>query len=649
MRKLAVLLALLPALVATPTQAAAPPTFDTVCPVYGDLRICSGEVPSFDGTRLDADLTLPMAGTSAPHPLIAMLHGFGNNKHEWESLTDTADGADKWHWNNHWFAVHGFYVLNYTARGFDDPNPGSGDQPATPGGTSASPADPYAAIHLKSREFEIRDTQWLAALAARAFPNLDRQRVAVTGGSYGGGESWLQASQPVWNFPHRIFPGLPVLTLQVAVPKYPWTDLAYSLAPNGHGGGPNLTDIYQAAQGQPSNREADDNPFGVPKQSYESAFFALGSTNGRFTHLEVAPYSQEESPPPAGDGPVSTDAWFVRGAADPYLAADPIVRQIRRGLTVYRGSYYQASGWAAQRASGHETAVFSISGWTDDLFPPVESFRQFKYLKRLDPLWPVAVATADIGHPRAQNKSDAWQRLNDQAWQFLQANLNPGSHRRQTVVTSQQTTCPSQPAAGSDITASTPEGLANGSLNVAYTGADALTQASGSGDPDSPNTDAVLTNLTHSDACKTSLLQTFPGRFSGTSLPLQQSRRYAGLGEVDVPYTLTGLTASLVARLWDVGPDGSATLVTRGAYRVDPSPLDSRNPDPLIGTLRLPFYGNDWTLQGGHSLRLDLAQVDSPTYLQDKTPSTLAISNPVLKLPTVETGTVSTTGSQTST
>ena len=76
--------------------------------------------------------------------------------------------------------------------------------------------------------------------------DVDPTKVAVSGGSYGGGESWTQASQSRWTFPREHDPepdpekNLPVLDLQVAVPKYPWTDLAYSLAPNGHGGGPAL-------------------------------------------------------------------------------------------------------------------------------------------------------------------------------------------------------------------------------------------------------------------------------------------------------------------------------------------------------------------------------------------------------------------------
>jgi hypothetical protein len=47
---------------------------------------------------LGVDLTKPLNDNGAKqHPLIVMPHGFGNDKHEWES-TDEGDGHDKWHW-----------------------------------------------------------------------------------------------------------------------------------------------------------------------------------------------------------------------------------------------------------------------------------------------------------------------------------------------------------------------------------------------------------------------------------------------------------------------------------------------------------------------------------------------------------------------
>ena len=179
------------------------------CPQYGDLRICTAEVPSFDGTPLDADLTLPAGEPprGGGHPLIVLLHGFGGDKHDWQSTNDEGDGGDKWRWNSHWFAKRGFYVLSYTARGFRTDADNAPWQPTTPSGSSASL--PSGTIQLKSRDAEIRDTQWLSALAAKTFPDLDRERVVVSGGSYGGGESWLQAMQPDWTFPRSVDPSLP--------------------------------------------------------------------------------------------------------------------------------------------------------------------------------------------------------------------------------------------------------------------------------------------------------------------------------------------------------------------------------------------------------------------------------------------------------
>src|SRR3954454_23452034 len=381
-RTLAALLAAAATLALAPIASAATPITDHfnqdasgACPTYGGQQICSGEVPSFDGATLDVDLTLPEQNTGSSHPLIVMLHGFGNNKHEWESTTDAGDGADKNQWNSHWFAKHGYYVLTYTARGFQDQGPDRADEPNTPSGTSVHP--PRGTIHLKSREFEIRDTQWLAALVAAAYPDVARDQIAVTGGSYGGGESWLQASQADWTFPHDQDNQLPVLKLQVAVPKYPWTDLAYSLAPNGHPGfslGEQETGdpLYASSQCAPDDDTCavpGGNPLGVLKDSYVTAFLGLGHARGVF---------EEGSGPGPEEGPYSTEDWDARVqvVGEPYdlpPPLDPVIEQIRRELTEFRSSYYQDEGWTAQSDTGDEVAIFSIQGWTDDLFEAVES------------------------------------------------------------------------------------------------------------------------------------------------------------------------------------------------------------------------------------------------------------------------------------
>src|SRR5215210_61302 len=354
---------------ASPAAAQSPP-FDA-CPAYGDQHICTAEVPSFDGAPLDVDLTLPEGGGER-HPLMIFLHGFGNDKREWESLDDAGDGADKLRWNSHWFARHGFYVLTYTARGFRTAGQPAECQLPTPAGPTGSLSAPSGTIQIKSREVEIRDTQYLASLVAEAFPDVDRDRVAVSGGSYGGGESWLQAADPVWDdFAD------PPLRLRVAVPKYPWTDLGFSLAPDGRG-----------ASGAPDSPTGDGFPLGTPKASYIAGLSLLGDTKGKF--------EDGTRTTPNTEGPIDIHAWNadILGIGDPYSPERVLARQARRGLTEYRSAFYQDDRWAAQ-AADPQAAIFSISGWTDDLFEAIESFRMFDYLKALNPRWPVEVSTAD--------------------------------------------------------------------------------------------------------------------------------------------------------------------------------------------------------------------------------------------------------------
>jgi predicted acyl esterase len=617
---------------ASASAAELPPSFTPSCPTenasgesYGGVRICSGSVPSFDGSKMDVDLTQPMEGTGQVHPLIVMLHGFGGDKHDWESTTDEGDGADRYHWNNRWFASHGYYVLNYTARGFSDDGANrSKNEPPTPGDPTGSIQPPRGTLHLKSRDYEIRDTQWLAALVAATYSDVDRNRIAVTGGSYGGIESWLQASQPTWTFPHELDASLPILNLQVAIAKYPSTDLAYALGPNGHGGGPSLRDLYESSQGRPHDDQGDGNPIGAPKESYVTGLFALGTQKGFFekgTSLD-APF-----PCTYGDceGIINIESWKVRtDAGDPTSPEDAIIRQIRRGLTEFRGAYYQDEGWLPQRR-GRKVAVFSIQGWTDDLFPAVESFRIFKYLKRLDSRWPVEVALADVGHSRAQNRPETWHRLNARAFAWLQDHID-GSHEQRTNISSESTVCGDEGGPAFAVGRS-PEDLADDRLSLRFPPGGTVSPL-GAADPNGPATDAIAGPLVQpGETCRQSDGPAVGG-YTAYSAPLRRSETYVGIGHVTVPYVWAGgASGILAARLFDVAPDGEELLVSRGVYRLEN--------DPPTGVLRVPLYGNHWQLRQGHRIRLDLTQVDQPTYRPSNIPSSLQFPRGVtLELPT---------------
>jgi predicted acyl esterase len=60
-----------------------------------------------------------------------------------------------------------------------------------------------------------------------------------------------------------------------------------------------------------------------------------------------------------------------------------------------------------------------------------------------------------------------------------------------------------------------------------------------------------------------------------------------GLPAVQLGYDLTGVDATVIFKLWDVAPDGSKTLVTRGDSRVA-----TEAGDPATGTLATELWGN---------------------------------------------------------
>lgn len=235
-------------------------------------------------------------------------------------------------------------------------------------------------------------------------------------------------------------------------------------------------------------------------------------------------------------------------------------------------------------------------------------------------------------------------RLNDQAWQFLQSNIN-GSHDQETIVSSQPTICEEDgepdrnDLAAQELTGRTPESLSNGTLSVNFGGGDVLTEISGARDPDNPNTDPLAGAP---DPCRSSTEPPLPlgvDYYRGQSQPLPDERTYVGLGEVEIPYTLTGAVAEVNARVWDIAPNGGPTLLmTRGTYRLE------LGKDPSSGTLRLPLFGNQYQLKPGHRLRLDLQEVDSLTFRHNNTTNTFDFSNPTLKLPTRQSGDKTLTG-----
>jgi predicted acyl esterase len=562
--------------------------------------LCSGKIPSWDGVPLDADLTLP-PGPMTPRPLIVMLHGYANDKTEWESSSASSANPDKDHYNSFWFASRGYAVLTYTARGFHG---SCGQGPLT---------DPRCArgwMHLADRRFEVRDTQYLAGLLADAGV-ADPQRVAVTGGSYGGGQSLLlavqgdqvatvpdpnnpatydQATLTAWTSPV----GHLAMHLVAAVPKYPWSDLVDSLLPNGR-----ASDGVLLPDGDRLS------PVGVEKQSYVSYFYYSGNAPTGYY-----------CPQPCFDASANITAWFARvNAGEPYT--DPLVAGAVDQLKIWKSAYYQD---ALIARTTDQVPVFDIQGWQDQLFPEVEGVSLVNKLRAHG--WPVKVAVADVGHPIAQNTAAVWSVLNAEANAFLDHYLM-GAAPPALDASAQVTTCD----ASSGTIYQQPDWASLAPYQVSFKSKTPQATDSATDQPAGPLADPIAVAAMHGGRGACVVLPAASTSLNGHwDFPVTRPFTLLGQPVVHLATALNAIDAEIDPILWDVGPDGLATLVTRGAYRFRGS--------PGAATIDLPLQGNGWSFLAGHTIRLEVTQNDTPYLRVDNLASAIVYRSVRLTLPT---------------
>jgi predicted acyl esterase len=100
-----------------------------------------------------------------------------------------------------------------------------------------------------------------------------------------------------------------------------------------------------------------------------------------------------------------------------------------------------------------------------------------------------------------------------------------------------------------------------------------------------------------------------------------------GLPRVELRYRTLATDLELNARLWDVAPDGTETLVDRGAYR-------ATNPDPTGERARFELFGAAWRFRAGHRVLLEVVQDDSTFLRRDNFASSATIDGGRLSMPT---------------
>ena len=325
MKRVLSLALLLCCLLPASATAAAKPFESLECAEQEDVRFCSGKIDTWDGHLVDTNVTLPASG-DGPFPLIILSHGWGGTKY---GLTGNPSSASKpW-------ADRGYAVLSITSRGFNEScgTPPNRLDPRCPGGW----------IKLDDTRYEIRDVQHLAG---RLVDDglVDPQRIGVHGGSYGGGVSFglsmLRDRIMVGDGQYEpwVSPKGTPLRLAAAAPYIPWTDLVYSLQPNGRY-------LDYTVPGPEDSRK----PAGVMKQSFVSGLFALGQTSGFYA-------------PPGTDDEADLVTWYNRiNSGEPY-DGEPVVEGIADQIYTFKSSI-------AIARDREPAPTFVANVWTDDLFP----------------------------------------------------------------------------------------------------------------------------------------------------------------------------------------------------------------------------------------------------------------------------------------
>jgi predicted acyl esterase len=546
----------------------------------GPVRLCSGTTHSFDGTKIDVNVTLPAApatGGDGPYPTIGYFHGWGGSK-----IFD--DRTTNW-------AAHGYAVFSMSDRGW-----GNSCGAQDPGRLNADCAKGYN--HLLDDRYEVRDAQYLISELADegvTQPN----KVGATGSSYGGGLSMALAALrdrmmlPDGTLAPWTSPGGMSMKIAAAAPDIPWTDLAYSLMPNGR----TLDYVADAPYGS---------RVGVEKLSFVSGLYGTGLASSNYAA-------------PGTDPQADLTTWYgLLNAGEPY-DQNPQTAAILNEIESHHSSYYIDH-------SEPPAPLLISNGWTDDLFPPDEAIRFYNRTRtQFGPSAMVNLFFSDAGHQRGQNKTaDTAVRVARQNAWFDYYLKGQGTAPQSGQVETLTKVC-GGPSAGPYFGSNWAK-LAPG--EVRYSSAPSQTILPAAGDP---TVGQAFDPITGSGACATA-----PGADqSGIAtyrLPAATGSGYTLMGSPTIVADLDSLgpSSQVAARLLDVAPDGTETLVARGIYRPDVN--SSLTPTRQVFQL----HPDGWKFAAGHVAKLELLPNDAPYDRPSNGQLPVTVSNLQLRLPVLE-------------
>ena len=464
----------------------------------------------------------------------------------------------------------GYIVFAYSSRGF--------------GKTEGK-------IGLDSVDYDVKDVRqlidWLAEQPQVQLDSAGDPRLGMVGPSYGGGIQ-LQVA----GVDDRV---------DVIVPYITWHSLVSSLSPNYLG-----TDL----------RLQEDRPIGVFKEQWTSLFFASG--NGQVL----------TSPPPSGT-PVPCPN-FVDPLCQLYTLSVLEGRATPETVAILK----TASPATAPRLGNIDIPTLLIQGQADTLFTTNEAAANYTAIKANGA--PIKMIWHDGGHgyPYADGELSFVQRRTV-AWfdRYLRGDTD--------VATGPEFEYYRRWADGSAT-------KRYGSASSFPTGKVAPLFLSGDGSLQTSKGEATAGDVSWlSNPATTSYSETAnfqntdpfrnipatdpPGSAADfTTPPLDKAATVVGIPTVRFPVASTVGEAQLFAKLYDVAPDGSTTLVRRLVAPIRATDLD--------GVLEAQLVGIAHRFPAGHRIRLTFASTDA-SYANLRTPTqyTMAIKpgEAVLRLPLV--------------
>jgi hypothetical protein len=572
-------------------EAISPPLGIPCTQVADDSFECGSTSPrstaeSWDGTPIDVSIARPDPATfgDGPYPLVMMFHGYGQSKLPFASMKHYTD--------------QGYLVFTMTDRGMYESCGNAGSVAADPDGCAGK----Y--VHMLDTRYEVRDAQYFAGeLVDEGYA--DPTKIAATGASYGGGMSMALAALKdrmmmtdgflvPWTSPA----GTP-MSLAVAAPVAPWTDLAYSLSPNGR-----LLDYLR------------DNPYdpehpGVMKESIVNGLYLSGNAAGRYA--------------PAGTLPTADlSGWRNRmDQGEPFLG-DLSFTSMLAETTNYHSSYYIDH-------SEKPAPTLIALGFTDDIFGIDEGLRYTNRTLAQYPDADLGLFAADIGHQRAQNKGADLIAMSNLQDQWINYYLKGTGTKPPNDVVAYTEVCPNSTASAGPFTADDWASIAPGEVTVEGGKDDQVIEPDG-------GTASVASafGVVASTPCANPSADKEPGTANYESDPAPAGGfTVLGSPTVVADFEGAGTESEIAARLVDVAPDGTKQLVARQLYRPGAS-----------GYQVFQLHPGAWKFEQGHIARLELLpkDADNPAAPNNLTnygrPSdmqrSITVHDLVLRLPVLE-------------